>query len=67
MRDPKRIDDVLDRIKVIWKSFPDLRFVQLILNSLSDDDYYLEDDKFIEKLESFYDKYGFDEDIKNTL
>lgn len=60
MRDPKRIDNILNRIKVIWKSHPDLRFIQLILNSV--DDYYLEDDDFIEKLESFYDKCEFTEE-----
>lgn len=32
MRDPKRIDKILDRIKDIWHRHPDMRFGQLLIN-----------------------------------
>ena len=32
MRDPKRIDRVLEIVKIYWKSHPDLRLAQLISN-----------------------------------
>jgi hypothetical protein len=32
MRDPKRIDKILDLIRDEWKSCPDYRFMQLIYN-----------------------------------
>jgi len=38
MRDPKRIDKVLNIIKIVWSECPDLRFVQLILNVLHSSD-----------------------------
>lgn len=32
MRGPNRIDDILERLKDIWKAYPDLRLGQLIMN-----------------------------------
>lgn len=32
MRDPARIDEVLDQIKILWKESPDQRLFQLLLN-----------------------------------
>jgi hypothetical protein len=32
MRDPERIDKVLEVIRIIWKANPDLRLTQLVLN-----------------------------------
>lgn len=55
MRDPDRIDKVLNRIKEIWKKFPDLRLGQLILNVIQDPAlYYIEDADLAELLEKFY-------------
>lgn len=34
MRDPERIDKVLNVIKLVWSECPDLRLIQLLLNSL---------------------------------
>lgn len=60
MRDPKRINPIIERLRAIWLSSPDLRLSQLILNvcegKQSLDAYNWEDDKFIEKLESLYFK-----------
>lgn len=56
MRDPKRIDIILNRIKQIWNKYPDLRLGQLIVNVISDDSilYMLEDEEMIRSLEDFY-------------
>ena len=34
MRDPKRIDDVLDALRAAWQLDPDLRLGQLIVNAV---------------------------------
>lgn len=34
MRNPERIDKVLDKLRAIWKQHPDLRFGQLVYNVL---------------------------------
>ena len=58
MRDPKRIDDVLETIGTIWKKSPDLRLLQLLINALlsvkQDYYYYVEDDILIKSLEEYY-------------
>ena len=61
MRDVNRIDECLDRIKTIWKTYPDLRLAQLIINiegQCATPLYYMEDKELIEKLEKFYLKAG---------
>jgi|WetSurMetagenome_2_1015567.scaffolds.fasta_scaffold606109_1 hypothetical protein len=55
MRDPKRIDSIIENLKCIWKCFPDLRLGQLILNSISESElYYIEDKDFIKKIIFYY-------------
>lgn len=55
MRSKERIDPVLERLKRIWKEYPDLRLGQLILNVVRDPAlYYLEDEEIVERLEEFY-------------
>jgi len=56
MRDPKRIDKILNLIKSIWKQNPDLRLLQLLLNAVPEDitSYYMEDDSLEEKLKEVY-------------
>lgn len=55
-RDPNRIPDVLQELKLIWEKNPDLRLTQLILNlqKLDNDLYYVEDDALIEQLKKSY-------------
>lgn len=44
MRDPNRIEPYMQVLTAIWKENPDLRFSQLVLNVLRENnDYYLED------------------------
>ena len=54
MREIDRIDAYIARIEEIWKSNPDLRFTQLILNCFNDSDYYLEDRESLQKIIDFY-------------
>ena len=32
MRDPKRIDGMIERLRALWKAYPDMRLGQLIGN-----------------------------------
>lgn len=49
MRNPDRIDIILNEIKEFWKENPDLRFHQMIhfLTPGMTSHYYLEDDDFL--------------------
>lgn len=59
MRDPKRIDRMLKLIEKVWKSSPDLRLTQLIMNALkmNYDPYYVEDDKLERAIVEMYETY----------
>ncbi len=55
MRDIKRIDEILERLKNIWLANPDLRLGQMISNVFAEPIiYYIEDDKLIKHLEEYY-------------
>ena len=56
MRDPKRIPEILDRIKTQWEKFPDMRLGQLILNAINNPTtlYYVEDDKLADCIDLLY-------------
>lgn len=55
MRDPNRIDKVLNEIKEIWKKYPDLRLGQLLCNVLQDPAlYYVEDNDLVEYIKAYY-------------
>lgn len=57
MRDPKRIDVVLEKIRKAWKKYPDLRLMQLLLNVLGDGDHYhLEEDELLAALDEYGDE-----------
>jgi len=56
MRDPKRIEDILDRIKAIWEKHPDFRLGQLICNVIPESIiYYVEDNDMIDAVEKYYE------------
>lgn len=57
MRDPQRIDRIIELIRGIWKTYPDLRLTQLIMNTLNmtKDPYYVEDDILEKKLREYQD------------
>jgi hypothetical protein len=53
MRDPKRIDRILDKVKTLWKSYPDQRLLQLFDNYLTsqfDGDLFFVEDEETEKI-----------------
>lgn len=56
MRDPKRIDKVLAKVREVWKTYPDLRLLQLLINSLpaNNDGYYIEDDELLKRIDAQY-------------
>lgn len=55
MRDPARIDQVLDTIRSIWKSNPDLRLMQLLGNLYhSGPEYYMEEPELVARLINNY-------------
>ena len=58
MRDPKRINKILELIKKIWEKNPDLRLCQLIGNIgncfPSGDLYHIEDDLLMKALKIYY-------------
>ena len=56
MRDINRIDVICAKIAEIWKTVPDWRFMQLLVNfqeTIGTDGFYLEDEKFIELFNDF--------------
>ena len=54
MRDPKRIDVVLAKIREEWTKYPDLRLMQLLVNVLGvGDHFYVEDEEFLAKLAEY--------------
>ena len=57
MRDPNRLDNFYEQMKQIHKeNFPDWRFGQFITNFLAwygRDPFYLEEGRFIEKLNEY--------------
>lgn len=52
MRDINRIDPFLERFKVLWKKYPDMRFAQLVyfLVSADKDIYYIEESEMLENI-----------------
>jgi uncharacterized protein YihD (DUF1040 family) len=55
MRDPERIDRMIELIRGIWHTQPDTRLTQLIMNALNmnSDPYYVEDDLLEERLKHY--------------
>ena len=58
MRNPDRLEPILNDILEIWKKNPDLRLCQLILNLVYDANtlYYVEDEDLVKALKTMYDK-----------
>lgn len=67
MRDPNRIDYILELLGKGWKAHPDLRFCQLmeILKHYMnvDDCFYIEDDQFAQAIIDYFD---LDEDEEES-
>jgi hypothetical protein len=77
MRDPKRIPEILNQLKGIWSSFPDLRLGQLIINAAGMWDmstmdaerklYYMEDEQLIKLLRDHYSEVDYIENNKPNI
>lgn len=57
MRDPNRIDPMLQAIAEAWKQCPDLRLGQLIVNAVNPgcpapEVFYMEDDELVRRIEA---------------
>ena len=66
MRDPKRIDIVMKRLKALWKKNPDLRLCQLVINvSGVYDPFYMEDEDFVLKMVEYGHMTYVKKDNKN--
>lgn len=50
MRDPNRIDPMVDFLRAYWKANPDLRLGQIIGNAFHGDPYHVEDEELIERM-----------------
>lgn len=56
IRDPGRVDIVLEVIKKYWKRNPSMRLCQLLGNCFATNDlYFIEDDELVEELEKAYE------------
>ena len=60
MKDPKRIQLVIDTIRGIWYQYPNMRLGQLISNVIDSktDLFYVEDHVLIEKMKQFVKMKG---------
>lgn len=64
MRDPERIDEFCDRLKVAWKRLPDWRFGQFMMNCLRSmhaqgrDPFFPEEPEMIEFIEKYAEHFG---------
>ena len=55
MRDEKRIERILEKIKILWEDYPDTRFFQLISNvkyNYNGDMFNYEDSEFEKVLDA---------------
>jgi uncharacterized protein YihD (DUF1040 family) len=54
-RDPKRIDEVLNRLKRLWNTYPDFRFCQMLvcIVGVDQDPFYLEDEDLMTAIEDY--------------
>ena len=50
-RTPERIDRIINQLRDVWKTAPELRLGQMILNTFSEQTlYYVEDQELVDKL-----------------
>lgn len=69
MRELSRIDRIMEKVELVWRRNPDLRYVQLVSAILSyganagvirarDDYFYLEDNEFEKVLDKMLEEKG---------
>jgi len=67
MRNPNRIEPIIEKIKKLWLKNPDYRFGQLIMVIIKTEEqniklFNLEEDELLEKIEEFEKQYKSNED-----
>lgn len=68
MRDPKRIDTMLQVLEHYWKQNPDMRLGQLIGNIARDPElYYMEDDKLMCRIIGAYERLSGDREETRAM
>jgi uncharacterized protein YihD (DUF1040 family) len=58
MRDPRRMNKLLDVLKKCWEKEPDWRFGQLMVNFLGQlprDPFFYEEDEMIEEMKKYFE------------
>ena len=50
MRDPNRIDKIIEELRKLWAAQPDLRLGQLLIYVTVDGLFYVEDDELLKNL-----------------
>ena len=50
MRDPNRIDKIIEELRKLWAAQPDLRLGQLLIYVTGDGLFYVEDDELLKNL-----------------
>jgi hypothetical protein len=54
MRNPKRIDIVIEELRNLWKTIPDFRFAQLFMNLVeTPDPFYMEDEFLLKRIREY--------------
>ena len=61
MRDPKRIDRITEKLGKLWKTYPDYRFCQMLIN------YFFSDERLYWHLEDDDLEKAIDEALKKTI
>jgi len=57
MRDPERIDRIVEKLHGLWHEYSDLRLCQLVENIVGGHCiYYVEDDRFEERLDAWVER-----------
>lgn len=51
MRNPERMEPLLEKLLFAWKKVPDWRLGQFIFNLAGRDPFFIEDDKLLEEIE----------------
>ena len=68
MRDPKRIPKMLNELKGVWSTFPDLRLGQLLLNVAERSTlYYMEYDELMKKIRQHYSEAKYFENNQSNI
>jgi hypothetical protein len=56
MREPGRIERILNLVRKIWYIYPDQRFGQLITNCISSEMWFIEDDEIEKRLKEILER-----------